>query len=704
MAARFWVGGTGTWDASTTTNWSATTGGAGGASAPTSADTATFDANSGVAGGGYAVTINTGAACSDWSVVRPGAATNITINGTQAMTVAGSVSWGTAGITRAYIGTITFTATTSQTVNFGGVALSNALTFNGVGGTWTLGAALTTTASNIQLTAGTLDTAGFAVSCSSLNSSVTTNARTLTLGASVITLTGSVGMPAAADANLTINAGTSKITLTGGAPTVTLGGKTFYDLELTATSFNGSTFASTAAATLNSLRINSKTSLGVAAITFSSSLTINGNLTLAGGSGASRVMILSDVIGTARTLTVGGTVSLSDVDFRDITAAGAATRPWTGTRLGDGGGNSQITFAAAKTVYWNLAAGGNWESVNWATSSGGATSAANFPLPQDTAIVGDTGLNTGATITLSSGGAYLPTLDSSTRTLAWTFGISLNIDIYGSVSLSSAFSSPASFPWVFSGRGTQVLTSAGLTLNWPITVNAPSGTVQLSGALTLGSTRAITLTNGTLDLNGYNLTAGLFSSTNSNVRAFAFGSGTMTLTFTSGTVFTTAVATNLTVTPGTGKISMTAAAGKNFAGGGKNWPVLENAGAGVITVTGANTFADMQATTGSAGFILPASITTTVNAFSLSGTAGNVITLRSSSAGTRATLSKPSGTVTVSYLDIKDSAATGGATWRADTSAGAVDSLNNTGWTFGSFSGGGGGATALDELFTGALF
>lgn len=47
MASRFWVGGTGTWDSSSTSNWAATTGGAGGASVPTSADTVTIDANSG---------------------------------------------------------------------------------------------------------------------------------------------------------------------------------------------------------------------------------------------------------------------------------------------------------------------------------------------------------------------------------------------------------------------------------------------------------------------------------------------------------------------------------------------------------------------------------------------------------------------------------------------------------------------------------
>jgi hypothetical protein len=55
MASRFWVGGTGTWDASDTTHWSATSGGATGASVPTTTDTVTFNGSS----GGGTVTVNT---------------------------------------------------------------------------------------------------------------------------------------------------------------------------------------------------------------------------------------------------------------------------------------------------------------------------------------------------------------------------------------------------------------------------------------------------------------------------------------------------------------------------------------------------------------------------------------------------------------------------------------------------------------------
>lgn len=47
MALRYWVGGTGTWDNVAGTKWSATSGGAGGASAPTAADDVFFDGNSG---------------------------------------------------------------------------------------------------------------------------------------------------------------------------------------------------------------------------------------------------------------------------------------------------------------------------------------------------------------------------------------------------------------------------------------------------------------------------------------------------------------------------------------------------------------------------------------------------------------------------------------------------------------------------------
>ena len=45
MANRYWVGGSGAWDNTNTTNWSASSGGSGGASVPTSTDNVFFDSN-----------------------------------------------------------------------------------------------------------------------------------------------------------------------------------------------------------------------------------------------------------------------------------------------------------------------------------------------------------------------------------------------------------------------------------------------------------------------------------------------------------------------------------------------------------------------------------------------------------------------------------------------------------------------------------
>jgi hypothetical protein len=84
-----------------------------------------------------------------------------------------------------------------------------------------------------------------------------------------------------------------------------------------------------------------------------------------------RTFVRSNTIGTTRTLTCAAVASLTDIDFRDITIAGAAA-PVSGTRLGDCKGNTGITFAAGTDKYWNLAGGGTWSSTAWALSSGGA--------------------------------------------------------------------------------------------------------------------------------------------------------------------------------------------------------------------------------------------------------------------------------------------------------------------------------------------
>jgi hypothetical protein len=75
MANRFWVGGAGTWDDSSTTHWSATSGGAAGASAPTQSDDVTFDQAT-----TYTVTCNNGF-CRNITVSAGTVTFNVTSNG-----------------------------------------------------------------------------------------------------------------------------------------------------------------------------------------------------------------------------------------------------------------------------------------------------------------------------------------------------------------------------------------------------------------------------------------------------------------------------------------------------------------------------------------------------------------------------------------------------------------------------------------------
>src|SRR6516164_2630324 len=121
MASRFWVGGTGTWDSTTTTHWSASTGGAGGASAPVTGDTVTFDGSS----GGGTVTVDStvdGLSLSaiiagaftgtiDWSVNNP--SMSFTSTGT-------AISFTGAGTGRVFkLGSGTFTITNGGAFDFG---------------------------------------------------------------------------------------------------------------------------------------------------------------------------------------------------------------------------------------------------------------------------------------------------------------------------------------------------------------------------------------------------------------------------------------------------------------------------------------------------------------------------------------------------------------------------------------------------------
>jgi hypothetical protein len=640
---------------------------------PTAADSVFFDQ-----AGTYTVTLTGALLCLDITV----SAGTVTFASTGTLAISGSMTL-LAGTVWSATGTITFNATTTgKTITTNGVTISGAITFNGVGGGWTLGSAITT-ASTITFTNGTFSTSvtNYAVT----TTGITINGGTLTLNGSTVTSSSSTPFTYTSG---TVNAGTSQINISAANPLFLGGGQTYYNVSFTSASPLAASVSG--ANTFNNLTIAGKTASGIGIINISANQTINGTFTVSAGTNATcRTTYSSDIFGTTRTLTCAA-VSLTDADFRGITIAGAAA-PASGTRLGDCKGNSGITFGAGVSKYWNLAAGGNWSATGWATTSGGTPAINDFPLAQDTVIFEATGLNSGATVTINNpwniGTINMSARTSNTMTLTTSI---YSPTIYGNWINGTGTTLTGTATLTFAGRGSQTITSAGKTFTQALTTNTPSGTVALQDALTTSSALAgaVTLTNGTLDLNGQTLTLSATATarflTATGTKNLTFNGGSLVIAASGTTAFNNAVPTGFTTTAGTGTgtISLTSASAKTFVGGGSTFNcTLNQGGAGALTITGSNTFSNITNTysaTGATSILFTAGTTSTFTDWNASGASGNLLTIGSVTAASH-TLSKASGTVSADFLSISRSTATGGATWYA---ANSTDGGNNTGWIF----------------------
>lgn len=579
MADRYWVGGAGTWSSANTANWSVTSGGASGASVPGSADAVYFDSNSG----------------------------------------SGVVTFTNGGVT---IGNFS--------LNASAITLSlNAAFSIGSGGFGDLG-----------VVAGTFTTNNYAVTSASMGNNGS-GAGTINLGSSTLTINGIFFGITFSGTPPTFNAGTSQINITSANQRIVASGLTFYDVSFTNGSLGNSIDGSN---TFRNLSLAGRTTAGVSTFDVTGNQTITGTLTLSAGTDATmRTFLKSATVGTNVTLTCAAVAAPTDIDFRDITIAGAAA-PVSGTRLGDCKGNSGITFGAGVNKYWNLAGNNNWSATAWATSAGGAVSVNNFPLAQDTAIFTSTSPATGATTTVNT--AYnIGTVDMSARTTNTMTLATGACTIYGNWVNGTGTTLSGNVTLTFAGRTSQTITSAGRTFTQGFSIDTPSGSVTLLDAFATSrsATSALTVNQGTFDANGYAVTlsgaSSGFGSSNSNVRTVALGSGTWTVAGTGSAVWSTSTSTNLTLT-GTGTISLTSASAKTFAGGGvQTYPTLNQGGTGTLTISGSNKFADLTSTT-IGGILFTGGTTNVFGAFSINGSSGNLLQLSSTNT-TQAILKKP---------------------------------------------------------------
>lgn len=676
MANRFWwpSGGTGTstgnW--SSTTNWSSSDVSYVAAAVPTVVDDVFIIGNAGSAA--FTVTISTTSTCNNLAIDNP----FLTLAGSGALNIYGSVGvYGFAS--RTFTGTIAFlgqSGVTASTIAFGGMILASAIVFSATGKTWALASALTTTGA-ISLGNGTLDT-------SASNFSLTVSAISLNSGTKSLKLNGSNVVATASNPlslvtnqpGFSLDAGTSTITCSATLQNNKLGGLVFYNFVYSNTAISLCAITG-GPVTYNNLTFVGKTSTAISTITFDSTQTINGSLTIStpSSAGNSRYYIQSATYGIPISIT-GNTASLVDVDFRDINHVGTT---WIGTRLGDAGGNSGITFSAPKTVFWNIAGSTGFQSNGWAATSTGTPATSNFPLPQDTAFFTDNLPAAGSSITISA--AYnLPVLNFASRTNALTFATgSVSPYVYGDIILSSAITLSGTGAITWGHRsGTATIISAGRTWTQPITIACIGATLALGDAF--NSSAAISSAgaqggNNTFTTNGFNLICTTFSNS-VTTNTMNLGASTVTITGAGAAAWTTAA----TVNAGTSTISLTSASAKTFAGNGKTYYNLNQGGAGALTVSGNNTFNSITNSVQPTTVTFAASSTNTFANFSLTGTAGNLVTINSSTAGSAANFVKTGGVVSGDYLSVQDISASPASIWYAG--ANSTNVSGNTGWIF----------------------
>jgi hypothetical protein len=693
-STRYWVGGTGNW--SDTARWSTGSGGGSGASVPRSHDDVVFDSLSNATA--YTATVDavTGGIRTKALTIAGPLVGNVTLAGSTAIVgIHGNVTLPATGLTRTYTGAITLSSSsTGRTLTTNGVALESGITINGVNCEWTLGSALNNGTSSVGVTNGNFLLSTYNLTASTVQSD-NANSRTINFGSGTVTLSAStplnLGTTETNSSALTVTAGTAQINCSATSPTFSGNNQTFYNVAFTSTS--AGTVTINGVNSFNNLSFTGITSAGLKNISITANQTITGTLTLSAGTNATmRTFVRSDTIGTTRTLTCAAVASLTDIDFRDITIAGAAA-PVSGTRLGDCKGNSGITFPAAKTAYRFGTSTSYAGSNSWSLTAGGAGSNDNFPLAQDTVvfIVSPSVFPaSGGTVTVDA--AYnIGTIDMSARTSdTMTLATSTQSPtIYGNWINGTGTALTGTGTLTFAGRGSQTITSAGKTFTQGVLITTPAGSVSLLDAFTssrANSTSSFGVVAGTLDDGGYNFTlsgtdAGIrFDDSQANAAARAV---VVNGTWSIGGTLDADPATNLTVS-GAGVINMTSALGKTFQGGNvQTYPTLNQGGAGTLTITGNNTFANITNTYSATGAtnITIGTTTQRVTQWTATGAATRVLTVQGTSASSPGTLILTGGTdPNVDYL-----AVTGVRAYSlVDTWYAGANSINNgsLGWYF----------------------
>ena len=515
MANRFWVGGTGTWDASSTANWSATSGGAAGASAPTSADAVFFDANS---GSGTCTTAN-GSVCA--AATLDSATLGLTLGANHTCSGTFTFNQGILDLANNVLVCTTFASsnTNTRSISFGAGKIQ--LTGN--------------SASVLVLTTST----GLTVSGSKLFESTysgSTGTRTFALGSL------GTGATEANAVNVSITAGTDiasfsttrlcgSLNTTGFAGTLTLNTLTFYGNLIVSSGLTfGTVGTQTFAATSGTQQITTNgKALDFAIVQNSPGATVQlqDNLTM----GSTRTFTLTNGTLDLNNQTLStGIFSTNNSNTRAISfGTGSITLTGNNATIWAQGNATGFTYTGTPNIVCNYAGATGTRTITTGGGGGGsATTALNFSFTAGTDILSIAG--SGHIKNLDFTG-FAGTLNNGIRNLYGDLTISAGMTLVAGANATS----------FVSASGTQQITINGNTLDFPLTFNGVGSTFAFQDALTQGSTRNFTLTNGTVQLkNGVTSTVGAFVTSGTDqkfLQSTTLGSQA-TLSQASGTVST----------------------------------------------------------------------------------------------------------------------------------------------------------------------
>lgn len=361
------------------------------------------------------------------------------------------------------------------------------------------------------------------------------------------------------------------------------------------------------------------------------------------------------------------------------------------------------------TRYW-VGGNGTWDTsstTHWSTSSGGANGA-SVPDVADNVIFDANSFSANAqVVTIHSASNGCTNLNLSAVSYAVSFTLNPTLwNIRGNLVGSSNVTWTGTVAWGIqlspSVDGVaQTLTTNGMicpTLYWA--VNA-SGSLTLlddlviAAEVTTGEDPGLVIQRDSLGTgdytgfvaNGFNVTARAYAFQN-NVRV-RMGNGTWTLNPKYATYAVGAQTSGVVIVCGLSTliIDLVDLVGTTFTFEEKGGNTLNNVDLYADTISATVTMT-CQGTTFNSFTVygapvtlkFPAGQTNTFGTLNLNGSAGNLITLQSSSAGTQTNFY--ASTVSASYVDVKDNYAHGAAI-RYDDTVGGVDSGNNTDWLFG---------------------